>query len=297
MDPRVFELFAFPPSEFTAARNALAATLKKEGDAARSKEIKALARPTPSAWAVNALFRTQGDAFNALLAVGADLRKFASASLRGEGGVELRAAQRTQSERVAALKEQGVALLVASGQPATAATLERLGRSLQAISSRGSFAPYEAGCLCADVEPPSFDELASIVGGDEPSIAQAPATAHVPEPPPSSTRLKQTPKPSEADAKRRAEARAAAEEALNDAKNRLESVSREASALMTRLSELREATRTAKANVEAAREAERQAIAAEGDANERAAGVVRSLESAKADVAKAQSALDELERT
>lgn len=294
MDARVFELFSIPLSEFTAARNALAAVVKKEGDVARSKEIKAFSRPTASAWAANQLFRSHGDAFNALLAVGSDLRAAAAASLVGEGALELRAAQRLQTGRIAALRAEGASLLAASGQPPTTTTLDRLSRSLQAISSRGSFAPYEAGCLCADVEPPSFEELATIVGSaPTPIQIEAPATKQsAPEPPPSSTRLRVIPKISDAQAKERATAIAALQEALDASKEKVDSVSREASALMSQLAQLRQATQQAKANLESAREAERLAISAEGDANERAATLVKSLESAKQQVAKAQSALD-----
>ncbi len=45
------ELFRLPLSEFTAARNALAAKLKKDGDSAESDRIKALSKPPVSAWA------------------------------------------------------------------------------------------------------------------------------------------------------------------------------------------------------------------------------------------------------
>lgn len=296
MDPRVFELFSLALSEFTAARNALAAVVKKEGDAARSKQIKAFARPTASAWAVNQLFRSHGNALNALLTVGAELRAAAAASLQGEGAAELRAAQRLQTERVAALRSEGARLLEASAQPPTTTTLDRLSRSLQAISSRGSFAPHEAGCLCADVDPPSFEELATMVGGGEPIAVrtEAPRTTpqSAPQPPPSSTRLRVIPTTSDADVKKRADAIAAAQDALDVAKERIDSVSRAASALMSQLTQLRQATQSAKANLEAAREGERLAISAEGDANERAASLAKSLESAKQELAKSQSALE-----
>ena len=92
--------------------------------------------------------------------------------------------------------------------------------------------------------------------------------------------------------KKRADAIAAAQDALDVAKERIDSVSRAASALMSQLAQLRQATQSAKANLEAAREGERLAISAEGDANERAASLAKSLESAKHELAKSQSALE-----
>ncbi len=135
-----------------------------------------------------------------------------------------------------------------------------------------------------------------MVGGGEPIAVrtEAPHTTpqSAPQPPPSSTRLRVIPTTSDADVKKRADAIAAAQDALDVAKERIDSVSRAASALMSQLTQLRQATQSAKANLEAAREGERLAISAEGDANERAASLAKSLESAKQELAKSQSALE-----
>ena len=48
-------LFKLPLAEFTGARNDLAARLKREGRANDSNFVKALAKPSISAWAVNQL--------------------------------------------------------------------------------------------------------------------------------------------------------------------------------------------------------------------------------------------------
>lgn len=277
MDDRFAALFELPLAEFTAARNALAATVKKEGDAARSKEIKALARPSLSAWVVNKLFRSSGDAFNDLLDAGEKLRGAASSSA---GADELRAAQKRQAECVAVLRATGERWLKESGQAATPSTMDRVARSLQAISSRGSFAPYQAGCLCADVEPPSFDELAAVVG-ELPTATRAPAiqpTAAVPDPAPSSVRLREAPQRSvEANSKKAAKLQAA-QTVLEEARRKLDAISREAAALMETLGTLKEATRAARAKLEVAVTTERLAVAAESDASTRAAALLVSRE-------------------
>jgi len=58
------ELFRLPLSEFTAARNALAAKLKKDGDSEESDRIKALSKPPVSAWVANQLYWKHRGAFD-----------------------------------------------------------------------------------------------------------------------------------------------------------------------------------------------------------------------------------------
>src|SRR5687768_15461476 len=68
-------LFQGSLTEFTAARNALAMRLKKEGRAADAERVKALAKPSAPAWAVNQLFWENPKAFDRLIAVGERVRK------------------------------------------------------------------------------------------------------------------------------------------------------------------------------------------------------------------------------
>src|SRR4051812_44776528 len=53
----VDDLFALDPSEFTAARDRLVAELREAGDKGAAAEVKALRRPTVTAWALNQLAR------------------------------------------------------------------------------------------------------------------------------------------------------------------------------------------------------------------------------------------------
>ncbi len=50
------DLFQLPLTEYTAARNALAASLKAAGRAKDAMAVKALPRPPLSAWTVNQLY-------------------------------------------------------------------------------------------------------------------------------------------------------------------------------------------------------------------------------------------------
>jgi hypothetical protein len=51
------ELYALRPQEFTAARDARAAEARRAGDRELADRIRALRRPTLSAWAGNLLVR------------------------------------------------------------------------------------------------------------------------------------------------------------------------------------------------------------------------------------------------
>jgi hypothetical protein len=76
------ELYALPPEDFTAARDAAA----KTAEPAARKEIQALRRPTVSAWLVNRLAREQPDLLEQLLQLGPALAEAQAA----RSGSELR---------------------------------------------------------------------------------------------------------------------------------------------------------------------------------------------------------------
>src|SRR4030095_14046024 len=78
------DLFRLPLSEFTTARNALAAKLKKDGDTEESERIKALSKPPVSAWVANQLYWKHRSAFDRLLAAGGELRKRQASPAAGE---------------------------------------------------------------------------------------------------------------------------------------------------------------------------------------------------------------------
>src|SRR5688572_18396259 len=77
-------LFQLPPTEFTAARNALAGRLKKAGHAEDAARVKELARPPVSAWAVNQLHWQHGRELAALIAAGDRFREAQKAQLAGK---------------------------------------------------------------------------------------------------------------------------------------------------------------------------------------------------------------------
>ena len=74
-DDEVDRLYALPLEEFTAARNNLAAALKKEGKAEEADEVKNLRKPSISAWAVNQLARKERMQVRSLVTSADRLRK------------------------------------------------------------------------------------------------------------------------------------------------------------------------------------------------------------------------------
>ena len=76
-------LFQLPLPEFTAARNALASRLKKNGHPDDAEAVKGLQKPPISAWTVNQLFWKQRIAFDKLLDAGQKFRTAQAAQLSG----------------------------------------------------------------------------------------------------------------------------------------------------------------------------------------------------------------------
>jgi hypothetical protein len=76
------ELYALPPEQFTAARNARAKEAKAAGDTATAARIAALRKPTVLAWVVNLLVRELPDEIGGFLDLGDALRD-ATATLSG----------------------------------------------------------------------------------------------------------------------------------------------------------------------------------------------------------------------
>jgi hypothetical protein len=151
------ELFGLPPEAFVAARDDLARRLRKEGNAEAAAGVKALRRPTLSAWAVNQLARGRGPELERLLAAGERLRAAHQAALAGEGAAELRAAARAERETVSGLVEGALQVLQEAGHAATDATRDRVAATLHAAAADPAAAELvRHGRLTSDLDPSGF---------------------------------------------------------------------------------------------------------------------------------------------
>jgi hypothetical protein len=124
--------------------------------------VRALAKPSVAAWAVNQLARREPDAVRSLLNVAARLRSAQERSLQGERAAdELRAAQSEEREVIRGLAQRAGELLSESGRPASGTTLERVSSILRAAAVSDPAALRE-GRLSGDVEVTGFDAFAGL---------------------------------------------------------------------------------------------------------------------------------------
>jgi hypothetical protein len=178
------ELYALPPEQFTAARNALTKEAKGAGDKETAARIAALRKPTVLAWLVNLLVRELPDEIGGFLDLGDALRE-ATATLSGPELRQLsgqrhrlvqalvrqardlarRAGYRTTEDVVRGLEETLAAALT---DPAVAEQL-RAGRLTSGLTATGFPAPSPGSARARPPVPPS-----SAVRSQKPSAADAP---------------------------------------------------------------------------------------------------------------------------
>ncbi len=274
-------------TEFTAERNRLAAELKSR-DKTLAAAVKALAKPSVSAWAVDQLFWRDEPRFAAFLAAATRLRDALSS---GAGPSERHVATREHRDAHGELLARAQAILTDAGNNAAPALLRRIGTTLEAIATRGWPEPGP-GCLAEDLDPPGFDDTFAL-GGFAPAPRE-PARAPEPEPAREPARDRAREAAAKQAEARRAAIAAAREDATRtarelDARRResdeAETAAREAAdahdALVHELKELqRKVDRAAssRTRTQASAEAQRERLQAAIEDHERAAAKLRALQ-------------------
>ena len=162
LEQELARLHAQPLASFTESRNALASRLKVAGRPEDAAQVKALARPALSAWAVNQLAYRAPDALARLLASGDRLREEQQRALDGRAG-DLRGALEERRQAVDAAARKAIEALDGDGTPATGATRDRIRATCEALAAFGTApgAP-QVGRLVADVEAPGLSALAGL---------------------------------------------------------------------------------------------------------------------------------------
>ena len=125
LDERADALYALPLDRFTAERDALAKTLKADGDKDAAAEVKRLAKPTQAAWAVNAAIREDPKAAQALVEAARTLADAQQELLGGGDAAALRAAAARAREAVDALLDAA---------PASGAAVDKVRATLHAAT-------------------------------------------------------------------------------------------------------------------------------------------------------------------
>jgi hypothetical protein len=146
------DLYGLPLEEFTKARDELAKELRSAGKKEAADEVKALRKPSVSAWTVNQLARRHPQETKALVKAGGELRKAQRAAVGGRGPEALRAATRAHRDRLDELTTAARDELGAAGT-----TLQRVAQTLRGASiDKEASKGLIAGTLAADYEQSGF---------------------------------------------------------------------------------------------------------------------------------------------
>src|SRR5437899_4426387 len=130
LDDDIDALFKLPRTEFISARKALAARLKKNGLVSEAEGVKALAKPSISAWTVNQLYWRHPEAFDELIATS---QRFRQAQTTGKM-VNMREALDARREALSRLSDLTTEALRAAGHNPSLDTLRRIATTLEALS-------------------------------------------------------------------------------------------------------------------------------------------------------------------
>lgn len=174
LEDEIDALFTLPLSEFTSVRNTLAVRLKKEGRPNEADRVKLLTKPPVSAWAVNQLYWNCRDEFEQLIAT--DKRFYsAQASRSAAKAANMRDALDARRQALVVLSDLATEFLQEAGHNPSQDTLHRVTTTLEALSAYALLPDGPTpGRLTQDVDPPSFELVATLISGGTP-MAQAPA--------------------------------------------------------------------------------------------------------------------------
>lgn len=154
-------LFMLPLGEFTAARNALAARLKKEGRTSEAERVKATPKPSATAWAVNQVFWRHAKEFEELLDLGEKVRKAQTGN-----AADFRVLLDERRAAVSKLTARAATILREGGHAVSPDATRRMAITLESLASWGrTHAEPQPGRLTADLEPLGFDGLAALLDG------------------------------------------------------------------------------------------------------------------------------------
>ena len=175
LEDEIDALFTLPLTEFTSVRNTLAARLKKEKLSDEAERVKLLTKPPVSAWAVNQLYWNHRDEFEQLIATGKRFNS-AQASRSAAKAANMRDSLEARRQALAGLSDLAAELLQDAGHNPSQDTLRRVTTTLEALSTFALLPDGPTpGRLTQDVDPPSFELLASLISGDATSMPVEPS--------------------------------------------------------------------------------------------------------------------------
>lgn len=288
LDDDIDDLFRLPLPEFTGARNVLAATLKKNGRQNEADRVKLLTKPSISAWTVNQLYWVHRDAFDQLIATGKRFRH-GQTSRPARKAMDMRESLDARREALTHLSDLATALLHDAGHNPTLDTMRRITTTLEALSAYALLPDGPTpGRLTQDVDPPSFELLASLMSGAVTQEAtKEPATPTTRQKPPKDANARRL------EEKTRQARIAAAKASLQQAKRLLADARSKTQSLEAAQKKLNADAKEAEKDRRETEERLKRATAASEDATRRAKSAAAELEGATTALEEAKRVAEE----
>ena len=279
------ELYGLSPREFTAARDARAKEAKDAGDKEAAAEIKALRKPTVTAWLANQLVRQHADEVRPLLELGSALRE-ATATLSGP---QLRELSRQRNDVVRALVRQARRLAADAGQAVSEDVARGLEETLNAALAdpgqaelllqgrlavqlkHSGYGPADGSSSAAGKPPAAAKKAKPVSGGRQPTATEQRRAER-------RDRLERELAEAWPAARAAADARSAAEQQAKQAADEAKDLRRRVEGLRGELAAAEEELAKAAAASEQASEARDAAVAEADLATKRVSTVQRELE-------------------
>lgn len=160
VEREITRLYGLPLDEFTSARNDAAKRLTKDGGRDAAAEVRALRKPTATAWAVNQLQREDKAGVRRLLQAADGVRQAQSGAVAGKGGSDLRELVREHQDAAESLVGAARRLL---GETLDDGALNRVGPALlNASVDPEARELLEAGRLVREPEATGFGAFAGM---------------------------------------------------------------------------------------------------------------------------------------
>ena len=171
VETEIDRLYQVPLTEFTSARNSLASKLKRAGKAKDANRVKALAKPSVSAWAVNQIYWKHRKEFDRLIRAGEEFRTAQAAQMAGNTA-DARKAGEARQDAISALSRLAADVLQNGEHSPSPETMRRISTTFEAISAYATVpGAASPGRLSEDVEAPGFDALTALLSGHLPKRA------------------------------------------------------------------------------------------------------------------------------
>ena len=131
------DLYRAHPSEFVAARDALAKKLRTDGEREDADRVKKLRRPSAAAWLLNLVALAQPKLLKEFAKASGDLEKAQARALEGkdEGAAKWRAAAAREREAAEAVIDAAEEAAADAGRPATKQALDLVDGTLHAAAA------------------------------------------------------------------------------------------------------------------------------------------------------------------